>query len=146
MLLLLLLLLLLKKYLIKLAFVFNCIFYCFIFDFFRYFFVIMMMININLDDYFTRLNHLINKIELALKKCSKKYQDKREIDLLHSDLSVWICQILFIFWFVSHFKFCFKLIFFFHYLKSFLMQENLNDCKLNDELTLIEKELRKTSE
>lgn len=46
------------------------------------------MMMMNLDDYFTKINHLINKIELILKKCSKKYQDKREIDTLYSDLTV----------------------------------------------------------
>jgi hypothetical protein len=45
------------------------------------------MIN-NIDDYFTKLNFLINNIELNLKKCSKKYKDKVEIDNLYSDLTV----------------------------------------------------------
>ena len=42
----------------------------------------------NIDDYFTKLNFLINSIEVNLKKCSRKFKDKLEIDTLHADLMV----------------------------------------------------------
>ena len=69
----------------------------------------------NIDDYFTKINYLINNIEVNLKKCSKKFKDKSELDILYTDLS------------------------------NFLVQENISDSRLQDELQTIEKELRKTS-
>ena len=66
-------------------------------------------------DYFTKINYLINNIEVNLKKCSKKFKDKSELDILYTDLS------------------------------NFLVQENISDSRLQDELQTIEKELRKTS-
>lgn len=73
------------------------------------------MMNNNIEDYFTKINFLIHNIEFNLKKCSKKFKDKQEIDYLYADLS------------------------------NFLVQENVNDSKLQDELLLIEKDLRKSS-
>ena len=74
-----------------------------------------MMMDNNIDDYFTKINYLINNIEVNLKKCSKKFKDKQEIDFLHTGLT------------------------------NFLVQENINDSKLQDELLSIEKDLRKKS-
>lgn len=67
------------------------------------------------EEYFSRISHLINGIEANLKKCSKKYRDKLEIDTLYSDLT------------------------------DFLTNENVNDARFQEELQLIEKELRKSS-
>ncbi len=69
----------------------------------------------SIDNYFTKINYLISSIEVNLKKCSKKYRDKQEIDCLLIDLT------------------------------NFLAQENINDSKLQDELIYIERDLRKTS-
>jgi hypothetical protein len=44
--------------------------------------------NINASEYFTRLNNLLSNIELILKKCSKKYRDKCEVENLYTDLMV----------------------------------------------------------
>ena len=48
----------------------------------------MLINNNNYDEYFTKINYLINKIEQLIKKCSKKYADKCEIDLLYAHLTV----------------------------------------------------------
>lgn len=46
-------------------------------------------ININnASEFFTRLNNLLSNIELILKKCSKKYRDKCEVENLYTDLMV----------------------------------------------------------
>jgi len=71
--------------------------------------------NPNFEEYFTRVNYVLNGIEVNLKKCSKKYRDKLEIDTLYTDLT------------------------------AFLTTENINDVRFQEELQLIEKELRKSS-
>lgn len=92
------------------------------------------MIMLNMDDYFTKLNHFISKLEILLKKCSKKYQDKREIDQLHNDLTVNTFN------FLKSFSNFLKTAI----LKEFLMHENLSDSQLNENFNHIENELRKT--
>lgn len=43
----------------------------------------------NSNDYFwCKLNGLIENIDINIKKCSKKYKDKNEVDHLYSNLTV----------------------------------------------------------
>jgi len=74
-----------------------------------------MMMNNMTDDQFKKINCLISSIEINLKKCSKKFKDKQEVDYLLIDLT------------------------------NFLAQENISELKLQDEIGAIEKNLRKIS-